>query len=261
MRIGIYYFSGTGNTRIVAGMFQKAFAEHEVDLIPIEDVRKKLIDANPGQYDLVGLGSPIHAWNAPRIVFEFIASLPEVNGIPLFYFKCPASIADFGGSTLPVRNALLAKGFRVVHEKAISMPSNFAAGWPEAKCHDAFRMALHKVKHIVQQIQDGQIVLQLNPFLLKLKTELGSMAETFGARKFGRHLKVKSSCTKCNLCVRACPMSNITRVNGALHFGNECIMCMRCIYSCPVNAIYPQYAKAVVLKDGYRPEMILKDMK
>lgn len=40
----IYYFSGTGNTEIVANMIQEEFSQHQyaVDLIRMEDVLKTI---------------------------------------------------------------------------------------------------------------------------------------------------------------------------------------------------------------------------
>ena len=43
MKIGLYYFSGTGNTRLIAGEFKAAFVAQGADceLIPVEKITLK----------------------------------------------------------------------------------------------------------------------------------------------------------------------------------------------------------------------------
>jgi len=57
----IYYFSGTGNTELVANMFKEEFPKHEynVNLIKIEDVLKNNILIDINKYDLIGIGSQV----------------------------------------------------------------------------------------------------------------------------------------------------------------------------------------------------------
>lgn len=44
-------------------------------------------------------------------------------------------------------------------------------------------------------------------------------------------------CTGCGLCVKLCPMSNITMADKTAVSGSRCTMCYRCISKCPKQAI------------------------
>lgn len=255
MRIGIFYFSGTGNTEIAARMFRDHFTPaHEVTLIPIETVLRQSTPVTPGDFDLIGLGSVVHAWNAPEIVWKFIRQLPSVKAQPLFYFKCAAGTDDHGGATAPIRQALQRKGFKVIYETVLQMPSNFA--WPTSddRARELYRTAATQVETVVQDLLAGRVVLQENPFGLILKTQLGSALERWGAHHFGSHLKAGDACTGCGLCSAQCPQGNIV-ADGRKRpkFGSHCLMCLRCIYRCPVQAIEPKFMKKIVIPGAYNP--------
>ncbi len=55
--------------------------------------------------------------------------------------------------------------------------------------------------------------------------------------KVARHFFVNSSCTKCGICEKICPVDNITRPDGTPIWHNKCESCMACLQWCPVGAI------------------------
>ena len=89
--IVIFYFSGTGNTKVLANINSKELIKKKciVETYAIEDVLKNKINVQTNSFDIVGLGYVIHAFNAPRIVFDFIKTLPLFKDKPTFVFKCP----------------------------------------------------------------------------------------------------------------------------------------------------------------------------
>ena len=57
-------------------------------------------------------------------------------------------------------------------------------------------------------------------------------------------------CTHCGVCVKSCPMQNITQKAGEIpRWHGNCAMCLACIHRCPVRAI--EYAKATQNKGRY----------
>lgn len=74
MKVLIVYFSQTGNTEMVAkAVHEWATADHDVDLDKIGDISTDKLSG----YDLVFIGTPIHAGGIAGDVKNFLAALPE----------------------------------------------------------------------------------------------------------------------------------------------------------------------------------------
>ena len=78
-RIGVFYFSGTGNTKMIAELLTTEFERYGnvADVIAIDELMKTNKTAEVEKYDIIGFGYPVHAFNAPRIFFEFIELLRD----------------------------------------------------------------------------------------------------------------------------------------------------------------------------------------
>ncbi|MHA1583933.1 MAG: flavodoxin domain-containing protein, partial [Promethearchaeota archaeon] len=127
MKIRIYYFSGTGNTEFVAKHIatemKSSGQESIIKVIPIT-ISTTISKSELAETDLIGIGYPIHAFNAPKIVYSFIEKLPAGSHKRVFIFRSAGDpILHSGGTTL-VRSALFRKEFRVVYERLFIMPAN-----------------------------------------------------------------------------------------------------------------------------------------
>lgn len=80
MRILVFYFSGTGNTRKIAKEYAAAFSalncEAELRSLPLDgEISSKELESA----DILGFGYPIHAFNAPEIVIKFVKKINKLN--------------------------------------------------------------------------------------------------------------------------------------------------------------------------------------
>ncbi len=254
---GICYFSGTGNTQIVAHLFGKELENNgvNVEICKIEDILKgKNLDIT--KYDIIGMGYPVHALNAPKIFFEFIRKLPSEDK-KVFLFKTSGDPFMHGGPTTLVKDRLNQKGYNVFYEGLLVMPSNVLIRYNDNFVKQLYDAAVEKVKKMVQEILEGKKNLQEDG-ILQVFAYLFSGLEWLGAPFFGKDLKVLPQCNSCNECVRNCPTNNILSRDGTIQFGWTCIMCMRCIYNCPVKAIEPRLYRSFVLKE-YTIQGIIRD--
>lgn len=250
--VDMFYFSGTGNTALVAELFKKEFELHlwqismnAIDKEFVENFATSLTDS-----ELIGLGFTIHAFNAPQIVFNFIEKLPYGNDKKTFLFKCPGDPLMKAGSTHLVRDALKKRGYTVFHESLIVGSANIAIPYDERLVRQLYLAAKEKVRFRVNEIINGTARLQKNGLLLKIFTFLFSTGESkIGAPVFGKLMKTGATCTKCQKCINVCPKDNITFSNNTIHFGSQCSFCMRCIYSCPTDAIVPVFGNFVKVKN------------
>ncbi len=107
MKIGLVYYSRTGNTRQVAKMLEKKLIEKkaDVDLIEIEHVKKpgfftagkagtkqlelpmKNIDLNMGKYDVLLAGSPIWNKRPSPFIINFIKKAQDMKGKKIAVFS------------------------------------------------------------------------------------------------------------------------------------------------------------------------------
>lgn len=261
--IGIFYFSGTGNTKLVANLFTNEFKKKgfNTKLISIEDVLNKEIALSIGDYDLLGFGHPVHAFSAPKIFFNFLDILPNVRCKKTFTFKTAGDPLCYGGATSLVRKHLNKKGYKVFHENLIVMPANVVIKYDDSLIKQLYEVAVKKVKRGTKEILLGKPHLQKNNLWLKIGTYLFNKAESSGASYFGKHLIANDSCTLCEKCIRECPTRNISKKNEKIIFGNMCTFCMRCIYSCPERAISNKYMNFFVIKKGYNILNVIDDPK
>ena len=261
-KICIYYFSGTGNTEVVAELFKEEFtkAGRSVDLIKIEDVlnnRKKLeID----KYDLIGIAHPVYGFGVPGIIYKFIKILPE-NNKKVFLFK---TAGDFifinNAASKRAIKKLRKKGFDVFNESLICMPSNWLVGYNDEVSKQLYNTAKFKVKNITGKvIEYKKRSIKANIFLRFFALSVNAIEDNCGARIFGRFLTVKNSCINCGKCIKNCPTGNIYKKGNKIKFKWKCVFCMRCVYACPENAIKSRGLRVFILKNGYNIRKLINN--
>ncbi|QEE15173.1 EFR1 family ferrodoxin [Promethearchaeum syntrophicum] len=262
MKICIFYFSGTGNTEIIAHLLQKELINLDAEVIEkkIENMIKKKTMVNTEKYDLIGIGYPIHAFNAPKIVYTFIQQLHNDKGKKLFTFRSSGDPFLHGGSTKLLRNQLEKKGFNVFNENLSIMPTNVLLKFNDNLNKQLYQLAQIRIKKLAQDIMKRKVSLERNNFILTLVSKIFSFMETTGAKWLGKRIIISDSCIKCFKCVRNCPTGNILLFGEAkdtIKFNCTCNLCMRCIYECPTNAIHFKYFRFFEIKQGYNINTIL----
>ncbi|MBD3212874.1 MAG: hypothetical protein GF311_09720 [Candidatus Lokiarchaeota archaeon] len=259
-RIGIFYFSGTGNTLIVANLYKAAFENNDiiVDTISIEDIIENTPDFDFVKYDMMGLGHPVHAFSPPSIFLEFIETLPRLKDMDAFLFKTMGDPLFYGGSTQRIRKELKKKGIYVFHEDFLVMPSNIIIDYDPGLKKQLYLTAKRKINIYTREILQGTQKLQANPAYLRLMSRMFGWMESFGAKYFGKFLRASNSCNKCGKCVQKCPVLNIQIGKDKLEFGDKCVFCMRCVYTCKRNSLTNKYMGFFIIKGGYDFKEVLK---
>jgi ferredoxin len=260
-KICIYYFSGTGNTKIVSQLFCEDFIRNGAiaQKIAIEDVLNKKISLKIKNYDILGFGHPVHAFGPPKIFSEFIEKLPAIENINTFYFRTAGDPICNGGSTTLVRKRLNRKGYKVFNESLIVMPANVLFKYDDELIKQLYDFACKKSRLIVNQILNNQLNLQKNNLLVKIISYFFNKLENMGVGYFGKYLYVTESCNHCDLCINRCPKRNIINDNGKIVFGKLCTFCMRCIYLCPYKAIKNKFMNLFILKDGFDIKKVINN--
>ena len=237
MKILICYFSGTGNTKRVVDKYVEAFKDKgcEVDTFRVENQN---FNYDLNGYDKIGLAYPIHAFNAPAIIFSFIKKFPKLESEkPLFIIKTSGEPLKLNNiSSIKPMSILKKKNFKLTNEYHYCMPYNIIFRHTDSMAYKMWETAKQLIPIDAQEILDGKEV-KLKKFPFGRPLAFVFRIEHWGGRFNGKRYKVKDNCAHCNACVNICPTHNITVENEEFHFGKNCIMCMRCAFLCKENAI------------------------
>lgn len=244
----LYYFSGTGNSLVIARDLAAALGNTTLTAIP-----RALQEPGAGvpadavvtagavvTADAVGIVFPVYAWGPPRIVTDFINSR-KWNNVPYLFAVC--TCGGFPGGTLTlVERALRAHGGNLSAGFSIVMPGNYTPMYgaiAEAKQQKLFERARLRVAKIAELIKARRHQpVEKNFFLVNWL--MTGFLHKFGMPHF-KEADVKflatDACTQCGLCVKVCPRGNIGLKDGQPQWHGNCEQCMACLQWCPAQAI------------------------
>lgn len=265
MKICIIYFSGTGNTKLVAMTLRDSFisAGHKAEIRSVEDDG---FSDGIGDFDIVGFGFPVYAWRAPKYFIERLAnSLPQLDGKPAFIYNTRA-IASWSANYFLAR-LLRKRGMTIISSANFTAPPNdwmvlFKKQNSLVQKYVLFdELFIEKIalfaENIIEQYKtsDG---LSKNP----LGIAISVLGNILGMSAFWLLAKIwrvdKDACTGCKICAKNCPSSNIkmSESSGRLLpvWEKSCVYCFRCINYCPEGAVL----LSKLSRDKYRYRLNMK---
>lgn len=236
----IYYFTGTGNTRIAAKAIKSELErlKYHVTLYEIRVGQKQLPD--PNDYDMIGFGYPIHAFNAPKFYLKQIKQLPKVNHKKAFIFKTSGEPFGFNKvSSWTLYHLLKRQGYILQMERHLLMPYNIMFRYKDQLAKQMYQHTLSMSKVIAYDIHMNKSKkIHFNWLLLPIMYLF--RIQWFGAKINGPlFYAIKDLCISCSQCASVCPTNNIIMKDGIPTFGGDCTMCMACVMHCPTDAIRP----------------------
>jgi ferredoxin/flavodoxin len=258
--VAIFYFSGTGNTQIVAEMVKEALINQgcAVDMLRMEDVMKKKLPLDLEPYELLGFGSQVIGYGVPNLVQDFLRLLPKGKGQKTFIFRTAGGVAPINyNASKPMIRALAQKGYDVFYERIFSIGSNWIARFSDPVMHQLYAATHKKVTLMVQDVLAGQKRFLKTGLAQQLAMETLGFVSNRVFRLLGWDYKVTSACSLCKKCIKNCPAENIYESNGKIKFRTNCSSCMRCVYNCPKQAIQYRMLSFFPVKGGYQIDKIL----
>lgn len=251
----IYYFSGTGNSRLLAGDLAEILADEARDTAPyLRQPERRLPDLS-GEERIV-IVSPVYAWRLPRAVEAFIRKAAFGSRIPLYFLlNCGSEIGD---ACRYIETFCLEQKLNYQGTASVKMPENYLILFPTPPPEEArkqFAEARLALVDIAGRLKRGER-LQPDPRTLKHK----SFSHIINPLFYRFHVKAKDfvsgpSCVSCGLCARACPLGNIRLKDGRPSWGSRCTHCMACISYCPAEAI--DYKNVLSKRRIYTAEKVL----
>lgn len=236
MKIAIVYFSATGNTEKVAKLYREYFEKqgHACTLYPLPLTGS----ADFSQFDVLGVGYPIHSFNAPQNVLKFAKGLKKRDGkLKTFIFKTSGEPVKMSRvSSLKLIKILKRRGYAVTNEYQYVMPYNMIFRHTDHMAYTMWETAKALAPIDCGEISGGVPHREKKLFLGGLWAWFCRIEQP-GAHVIGHFYKAEKDCIGCGLCAKDCPAGNIKMVDGKPKFGNRCLICARCSFRCPKNCI------------------------
>lgn len=258
MKTIIYYFSGTGNSLVIARDLALELGKAEVKpLAKAINQEKILPDA-----ERIGLVYPVYAGGPPLIVSEFAKKL-ELNKNQYLFL-----VTNYGG----MQGAAASRLVRLLRRRqinpksvfGITMPDNYTPLYesPSGQKQEAiFKKEKAKIKKIVQTLNSTKPEKIEMSFFLARWLLWEPIYGIFSLKLPEKDKKfwLTEKCNGCGICEKVCPVANIKMENQKPSWQHKCQQCFACFHWCPQEAV--QSGKKTIKRKRYRhPEVNLESM-
>jgi ferredoxin/protein involved in ribonucleotide reduction len=277
----IYYFSGTGNSLVVARDIAQKINAQLISIPSLMNKEKITTDS-----DVIGIIFPVYyvgLTNIPLIVQNFIKKLDEISTKYIF------AVYTYGGGAgnthqildnlIRVRGGHLASGFGVqmpqnAFKKPFENKEKLYKKWKDKKLDFIYEnVKINKEGHFDNDRLFNGMVVKILEKLMKFEflkpIFLNPMKSTAGLPKgskltieeiipvMDRSFSTDANCTGCSTCFSVCPVQNIKMVNDKPVWHNMCENCLACIKWCPQKAIH---GYGELPQSYHHPDVELSDM-
>lgn len=227
----VFYFSATGNSLAVAKQIGGT-------LISIPQV----MDDPDTHYkdDVIGVVFPVFSNAPPRMVSDF---LDKVTFEADYTFAIGTYGNLPGACMYNLQKAAEKHGYRFDYANALFMLDNFLPVFevgaeiqkmPKKRVEEMTAKIVADIQGRKRQQAKSSLPARALASVLKAVTSTDKNAQGY---------IVNPDCTKCGICAKVCPASNV-KVTDSVQFSDHCEGCLACVHLCPQNAIHLKNEKS-----------------
>jgi ferredoxin len=259
MSAEVYYFTGTGNSLVVARDIAKRIDGKVVSIPSVMDKESIEPDA-----DVLGIVFPAYYMRMPGIVERFVNKLANIQDKYIFAIVTVGGIA---GSVLPrLSEAINKRGGNLATGFIVRMPANYihnADALPLFLQKRMFRSWSKRVDNIAYavQVRKRGLARMFNPAMTLLFSRHIDEEYLEGGLSpdIDKNFWVDGKCNGCRVCFEICPVRNVKIVDDKPVWQHHCEKCLACIQWCPKQAI--QFTNATIKRKRYHhPDAKLSDL-
>jgi len=259
-KLVVYYFSGTGNSENVAHWLADVAREKGMEA-SLNNIAKtdRLIISAPETEALVAFVSPIHGFNYPPVMLNFILRFPKGhNNVLLLNTRAGMLIGKWNVPGLTgiafYFSALFLKlkGYSIRSMFPVDLPSNWISVHPglnERTVKYLHERNQEKVYRFARKVLDGGTdfrgVREIVQDLIISPVSLGYYF--IGRFFFAKTYYASADCDNCGLCIKSCPVKAIKTIDNRPFWTFNCESCMHCMSNCPKRAIETAHGSIILI--------------
>lgn len=252
MRGLIFYFSGTGNTKlsvhyIGAKVNNIKFDFHDMNNLSIPDLN---------QYDILGFATYTQLFSAPEYVENFIKMIAKVKNKYVFVFNTYGlingnTLSDLGEWIKNEGNKLI-EGFSLHTPESSPVMIGYkitSENSPNEKELRNFNEFISDLDIKAREISEGKEIKEISIKKKRVYTIVKKLLSGNSLSSIGEKYVDKDKCVGCKLCQKKCPYNGIYFQNKYPKFDEiKCQSCFICYNKCPTKAIYSDKHKSIRYK-------------
>lgn len=233
MKSSIYYFSGTGNSFYIAKRIAKEIENTQIYSIA------QLRDCNiEDDSDYIGFIFPVYFQDTPQIVKSVMKKIKTKKDA---YIYLIANANGLPSKTFANADKIFKKKKKLLDALFyFDMPGNSIVFFDFSNKQEIrdYRLALSEqhLEHIIPMIKKKfkyrELAYGTSSYL---KSFFDKIMLTFFVKD--RTFYTNSKCTHCGICIKICPLKNISIQNRKVKWNGDCVNCWGCLNRCPNNAI------------------------
>ncbi len=240
MGTDIFYFTGTGNSLVVARDIVKKIG---ANLIPIPSVMNA--ETIIPSADRIGIVFPVYLGGVPRIVKRFVKKLNNLESKYIFavctYENTTGAVFKILSNEIRKRRGELSAGF------AVKMPGSYIVGGePIAASQQQllfsnWKTRLPEIISYVEERKKGRLEKysdagsRIGDMILSSVLINRLLSRMYLSRD--KNFYTNDSCDGCGICARLCPVDNIEMIDSRPCWLHHCEQCFACLHWCPKEAI------------------------
>ena len=234
-KIGIVYFSGTGNTKFVARIIKRELERYnkEASLINIE---KNKINTN--EYKSIIIGGPIYVDRYPEILIKYLEeNLNDFKGKCMLF---STQVSD--KEAIAFQHCIHRVPYlNITYTMFIPMPNNFynfmfkkASKEEENKL---LSQSIFLIRKGVKDFLEGNIKTYPNKNISEIMINcVYNIVYPYYVNFVTKKITIDNEkCVHCKLCEKNCPVQCI-KITDGVSFNKDCVFCQRCMNNCPKGA-------------------------